>query len=447
MELNKYIPSWLAFVAHRFSRVDRKGRSSLTGTLATLGIAFGVMTLIVVMAVMNGFQAGSIQSILEISSYHVRASIPEDSKMKENLNYQYLSQKLANNPLVSSVSPFIEAQSLIVNTKTAQQGVALLRFVPHDILTIDESLADNIQLIAGNFLDSKGSIVLGYTLAQSLGVRVGDKINLMAMSGNSNVELFAQNRIVTVSGVFSCLFAEINSSFAFLRLDDSSDLLGDSIQPKYGIKLYDSNNAGRYVNEIKKKLQIEGVTNLNDDIDFETWEHYNRSFFGALRVEKNVLMLLVLLIFIVVAINIFNSMRRMIYERREEISILSAFGASKKNIQRIFLVQGFRIGFLGAFSGLLLGLLISVRMDAVFEFVAKISYGVQYFFVMLINPAYSSLLSENPMFSYYAQTPSQPRFEETAIIVLFGVISAVAASWFASRHILKLSVAEVLRDE
>lgn len=436
MGIKKIIPSWLFFVASRFSYVDRNGRSALTGLLATLGITFGVMTLIVVLAVMNGFQAGSIQSILEISSYHVRATV--NDSFVSNSNSTEIANTLKNNELVESVTPFIDAQSLIVGSQ-GRQGVALLRFVPHNILQIDTSLSNQLHLVSGNFLEQKESVVLGYALARTLGVEVGDTINLLAMSGGSDVDLFAQNRTLMVSGIFECSFSEINNSFAFIRLDDSSKLLGNTITPMYGIKLHNSENASRYISVMKNKL--------SSVMTFESWQYYNRSFFGALRVEKNILMMLVFLIFIVVGINIFNSMRRMIYERSEEISILSALGASKKKVQAIFLVQGVRIGLTGSLSGLLLGLLLSVRMDLVFKLVANITYYVQYFFIMLIQPSKSAWITENVMFQYYAQVPAQPRFAETALITLFGVFSAVAAAWFASRHILKLSVAEVLRNE
>jgi len=435
MGLKKIFPSWLLYVARRFSHVDRTGHSAVTGSLSSIGIAFGVMTLIVVMAVMNGFQAGSINSILEISSYHVRATLKDST----TLTPSEISAKLSDNSLVSSVTPFIEAQSLITGI-SGRESVGLLRFVPANILQTDDTLAQQLQIISGDFLNEPGTVVLGYLLARSLGVKTGDTINLVAMSGGSNVDLFAQNRIVKVSGIFSCNFDEINSTFAFLRLDDSAKLLGDSVQPLYGIKLNKPENTTRYIGELQKKL-------TDVSISFESWQFYNRSFFGALRVEKNILMLLVFLIFIVVAVNIFNSMRRMVYERREEISVLSALGSTKGNIQRIFLVQGLRIGLMGALPGFLLGLFLSVRMDSVFKLVASISYGVQYFFLMIINPSKAAWLFENPMFQYYAQVPAQPRFGETALITLFGIVSAVVASWFASRHILKLSVAEVLRDE
>jgi len=440
MGLKKVFPSWLLYVARRFSRVDRTGHSSVTGSLSSIGIAFGVMTLIVVMAVMNGFQSGSINSILEISSYHVRASIKDSSKFtNSNLDPAKISDKLSENSLVSSVTPFVEAQSLITGTG-GRESVGLLRFVPPNILKKDAMLSNQLQMISGNFLDNPGTVVLGYLLARSLGVKPGDTINMVAMSGDSTVDLFAQDRVVTVSGIFACNFDEINSSFAFLRLDDSSKFLGDSVQPLYGVKLYKPENASRYIAEMQKQMSDLSIT-------FESWENYNRSFIGALRIEKNILMLLVFLIFIVVAVNIFNSMRRMVYERREEISVLSALGSTKDTIQRIFLLQGFRIGLAGALPGFLLGLFLSVRMDTVFELVASISYGVQYFFLMIVSPSKAAWLYANPMFQYYAQVPAQPRFGETAFITLFGIFSAVVASWFASRHILKLSVAEVLSDE
>ena len=108
------------------------------------------------------------------------------------------------------------------------------------------------------------------------------------------------------------------------------------------------------------------IEKLFPSLKKESWKSYNRYFFGALQVEKNMLMILVFLIFVVVAINIFNGMRRMVYERREEISVLTAFGARPASIQSIFIMQGFLTGFFGSAIGTVLGLYLSVNMSTIF---------------------------------------------------------------------------------
>ena len=129
----------------------------------------------------------------------------------------------------------------------------------------------------------------------------------------------------------------------------------------YGIKLNKIAQDGKFIHALKQSVP---------NIRAESWRTYNKSFFGALKTEKNILMMLVFIIFVVVAVNIFNAMRRMIFERREEISVLSALGARPFYIQAVFLMQGLLIGLGGAVPGLLLGMLISVRMVCVFFIVS-----------------------------------------------------------------------------
>ena len=153
------------------------------------------------------------------------------------------------------------------------------------------------------------------------------------------------------------------------------------------------------------------------------------------------------LILIVVGVNIFNVMRRMVFERREEICVLRALGADAKSIKYVFVLQGLSVGLLGSIPGLVLGLLLCVKMDVVFSLIANISYGMQYFFTMLINPSYVSYLSQNLIYLQYASIPAKVNFWEVFYISMFGIISSVISAWLASRKIMKFQVSEVLRDE
>ncbi len=436
MNISKKI-AWMLFVSKRFSHVDSKGRSALTSYLSSLGIAFGVMTLIVVMAVMNGFQLGYIESILEISSYHTRASTEtrELGTIFENLARE--------SSLVRSVTPFYEAQALVVGSASRQQA-AMLRFVPKTILSDDEGFSSQVRIISGSFDLQPNTTVIGSSLARSLGVHVGDSINILAMSGSSDTDLFSDSRLFRVSGIFSSDYTEINSSFMFFSFDTGTNVLGENAVPNYGIKLHNSESDYLFLGEIEDMLLQNGIIS---GVTIETWRSYNRAFFGALRVEKILLLLLVFMIFIIVGVNIFNSMRRMVFERREEIAVLSALGSTSTNIQAIFIVRGLIIGLAGALVGLLLGVLISLNMGTVFLLISKTIYYVQYFFVMIFNSSNLYLVTENPMFSFYAQIPTRMDSGETILITLFGLLSALCSSWIASRKILKLYAAEVLRYE
>lgn len=422
--------NWVLFISRRFSLVDRKGSGSVTTRISILGICFGVMTLIAVMSVMNGFQAGFINSIMEISSYHVRVSeIPQD-KLYEVNNY------LQTNEYVNIISPMIEAQCLMDNDG---QAAAFIRAVDKSIYKTDEGFAKEMKIISGSFdLSEPQSIVLGSRLANSIQARVGEYVNLLALSGSSDTSLFSNTRLFKVTGIFHCGYADINSSYSFISLEDGRIAMGDSAPLIFSIKLKNQNLDSKFISQISQQFP---------SIKTESWRDYNRSFFGALRVEKNMLLFLVVLIFVVVGINIFNSMHRLVYERRPEISTLSALGGSTKMIQGVFVLRGFLTGLEGGIPGLALGLLISVQIKKIFSFLSLALYYAQLFISMIFNPEAVSYISENPMYRVYASIPAKINFSEVALITLFGIFSSTVASYIASRNVLKMNISEVLHEE
>ena len=430
MKNNPLLSSWwVLFVSRRFSRVDRKGRSAVTSFLASLGICFGVMTLITVISVMNGFQLSFIDAIMEISSYHVRV---------EQVEPEPFEAFCREDAAITAATTFYEAQSLLVG-ENERQSAALIRGVSENQLAMDEGFRKQLHMVRGRFdLTDEHNIVIGSGLASQLGIFVGTKVNLFALSGGNDVDLISSDRIFTVTGVFHTGYADLNAAYAFISLDAAKKYFGESAVLHYGLKLQNTADDAPVIARIQEKFPQARI---------ESWKDYNRSFFGALRVEKNMLMLLVFLIFIVVGINIFNGMRRMVYERREEISVLSAFGGKSSLIQSIFVVQGFLVGVIGAIPGLAIGLLLSVRMAELFSIMSKLVYYVQYFGYMVFSPESALYLRENPMYMIYAHIPPRIIPGEVLVITIFGIFSSLLASWVASRGVLKMTVAEVLRDE
>ena len=423
---------WISFVSSRFARVDRTSRSHAASSLSALGIALGVMTLIVSLSVMNGFQIGFIDAIMEISSYHIRVENVQDSVA---LTFEKFCEENAS---IKSATPFLEAQSLMVGKRGAQ-AAALVRAVPFDICIKDDGFAKETAIYAGSFdLTESGSIVLGSELARSLNASVGSKVTLLALSGGSDVNLFSDERVFTVKGLFFSGYSDINASFSFISLEDGKKYFGQDAKKIYGLKLKKSN---------EDAFVSRALTEAFPECRAESWRSYNRTFFGALRIEKNMLMLLVILIFVVVAVNIYNAMRRMVFERREEIAVLTALGGKKKAVRSVFIAQGFSIGLKGAISGLLLGLFLSVNMESVFTFIASAQYWCTYFFAMLFSPEIADGVRENPMFLLYARIPTRIIFSETLFVVLFGIFSAVFAAASASRGMTRLTISEVLRND
>ena len=423
---------WISAVSRRFARVDRKGRSAVTSALATLGICFGVMTLTVVMSVMNGFQMSFIDAILEVSSYHLRAvDVPVEEEPA-------LIAACEADKHVRSCVPFYEAQALMTGLKGGALAVNV-RAADEAIYYEDQGFNQELRMISGSFdFSDADSIVLGSTLARNLGVRVGSQVNLLVMSGGSDVELFSSDRIFTVRGIFTTGYSEINSSYAFTGIQAAEKYFGSSAKKIWGIKLKKYDDDIKTVSLLKKKIP---------ELNIVSWRSFNRTFFGALRIEKNMLLLLVALIFVVVAINIYNGMRRLVYERRTEIAILSALGARRVGIKSIFIMRGFITGTVGALTGVLLGIIISLNTDIVFTAAAKIMYAISYLVTAITDHANLQYVQENSSYNLYASIPARIFPGEVIAITLFGIFSPLIASWAASRNVLKMQVSEVLHNE
>lgn len=425
---------WILWVSRRFNRVDFRGRTAVTSRLASLGIAFGVMALIAVVSVMNGFQMEYIDAILEVSSYHIQVSGLEGEDESRFL------ASCGENPLIKCALPFYETRGLLVESDWGGEAAAVIRALPQDVLDRDGGFRKQMEIISGDFdIESGNTIVLGSSLARKLGARVGSVVNLMASGGSSDTPLFSNDRMFIVTGIFRTNYSDINGAYCFVSVDAAESLLGMKKDSRiYAVKLYDSEKDERVTAWIQAAFP---------ECRTEGWRDYNRTFFGALKMEKNVLMLMVILIFIVVAVNIYNSMCRMIYERRQDIAVLSALGGRRSRVQAVFSAKGLVTGLMGAVPGLILGILLSKNMDKVFLALAKIQYAAQYAFSFLFRPDDLAYLQENTMFSVFASVPARMKAGEICSIFLFGVMSSFVSSLLAGRKTTSFNVSELLRDE
>lgn len=423
---------WIFDVSRRFASVDRKSRSSATSFLAVLVICFGVMSLVTVVSVMNGFQMSFVNAIMELSSFHIRVSNLESQAEADFLD------SCADSKEIRCVSPFYESQALLVGNKS-KESAGIIRGVDACTCEFDEGFAREIKIVSGSFdLSSADSIVLGSYLAQSLGVTTGNTVNLLALSGGKDVELLSQNRQFKVTGIFECGYYDINQGYAFVSLEAARMYFGEDAPVFYGIKIRRPQNDGFVSAAIKNRFP---------DAAVQSWREYNRTFFGALRVEKNILMLLVFLIFVVVAVNIYNGMRRLVFERSQEIAALSALGGTSFQIKAIFVVRGFLTGAAGTVIGIVLGIFISLNIRSVFLGVSHCLYWLELFFTSVFSPENAAFVTENQMYAIYASIPARIIPSEVLLISLFGVLSPLLASALASRSVLKLKIAEVLHNE
>ena len=427
--------SWVLFVA---SRYIFKGRGQ-SPVLSVLGIAFGVLALIVIIAVMNGFQLGFIESILEISSYHLRMENIPDDKVSE------LQRLALTIPGVRAAVPFKEFQALARGRRTSQQAI-LVRGLNENALEIDTSMKNKLKFESGNFdISERGKVLLGSELARRLGAGWGDEVTLFSITGILSSEDEGGVETFIVSGIFRTGYYEYDSSWAFINMENVSFLDNES-GLKLGIKLLNRFQDKSVLDQAGKKL----AENF-PDVKLSSWRDYNRSFFGALRTEKLFMFILVGLIFIVVGLNIFQSQRRAVLQRREEIGLLRAVGGMETDVRFVFVFDGAITGFTGAALGLILGLAIASNIPQVFSFVELVVNNI----IGLINELAAHLglgwvdnfAVFSPTIFYIKEIPSRILPHEVIIIFMFGFLSALAAAFFASRRISKIQPAEVLRYE
>jgi len=404
--------------------------------LSVAGIAVGVMTLIVVLGVMNGFQLGFIEDILSISSYHLRITLPNSELTAEEL------ARMRSIPGVKAVLPFIDVQTLITG-RLSEFHAAVVRGVPVNAARLDPGLASHLNPIEGSlYLDGDHSIVLGYELAQSLGVKVGDSVAIVSLSGNSFGGLSPENVPFEVTGIFKSGYYQFDETLSFVNLK-AARLLGSSTEDLvYGVKL-----DNRFQDRLMASRIEQAFPSL--DLHIESWRTFNSAFFGALRMEKLVMSILLALIFLVVGVNIYHFLQRAVYERREEIGILRSLGASPPSMQAVFVFDGLYIGVLGATIGLLFGLLVADNVNAIFSVVELIVNWILAFVSALAMPfaGTSGFSVFSPAYFYLDQVPSRVLFHEVLVIYLFGIVTSAAAAFFASRRAAEIKPQEVLRYE
>ncbi|GMO47452.1 MAG: ABC transporter permease [Termitinemataceae bacterium] len=447
---------WIVFVASRFVRHGEK--SSTANVFSVLGIAVGVLALTVIIAVMNGFQLGFIESILEISSYHVRInSFPIEKT--EVIN------DISKLPYITSIDPFKELKGIMRTKEPArlsEQTAAVLRAVPPDTYLYDVGMANHLEIIDGSFDLSKSySIVLGSEVADALEVSVGDEIDFWTIASNVSLgDMMAavngesgENPHFTISGIFRSGYYEYDLSWGFINIDDAflfdAAEDGTARECTLGIKLKNRWKVDRAAAEIQTILEkVLGSDFINENnITVTTWRDYNKTFFGALRTEKLLMFILVGLIFIVVALNIYQAQRRSVFERMEEIGLLRSVGATSLSVRLIFMFDGVIIGAAGSLCGMIPALLIATHIKEFFTFIESSVNYISYHIAEITGSSQNAYSIFSPKIFYIKEIPSRIIPHEVVLIFLFGFLSAVLASWAASKKVTGIKPAQILRYE
>ena len=325
------------FISLRYLATKRKEKFiSLISVISVLGVAIGVMALIIVIAVMAGFDRDLRDKIVGNYSHITIASYSGIDAVK----YKAISEKLKTNRHVQGISPFVQGQILVKSGD---------RFVAVGIKGIDpgieaETTKLNQYLIRGSLDDlADGSLFIGRELAFVLGVREGSVVTTFSPLG--------KQYSLKVAGIFYSGMYDYDMNLVFTNLKTSQELLGLGNQiSAVAVKLDDL--------YLADKLKSELSAGLGMDYNLRTWTEANQNFFAALKLEKLTMFIILTLIILVASFNIISTLIVMVVEKTKDIGILKAIGMTSAQIRRIFTFQGILIGAMGTGLGACAGLLL-----------------------------------------------------------------------------------------
>ncbi len=355
------------FVGLRYFRAKRRNQFiSFISSMSMIAIAIGVMALITVLSVMNGFQNELRTRILGMVS-----DVTISSFAGKLTDWQSVMQKVQGMPHVTGAAPYIEDQAMLAN------GANMSGTVVRGILPGDDTRVSDVgkKLISGSLNDLKpGSynIILGKDLAYSLGVGPGDKVIMLISQGNvTPAGIIPRLRRFTVTGIFYAGVYHYDSALALISLKDAQTLyaMGSAVT---GVRLKLDDNL--LAPEIARRL----VTMFNVNYYISDWTQQNANLWTAIAIEKTVMFVILSLIDLVAAISIIIVLVMAVTDKQSDIAILRTLGMTPKGIMGVFIVQGTLIGFLGTLLGLILGILLAHNVNNLLEF-ARHAFHVQIF--------------------------------------------------------------------
>ena len=392
----------------------KEGFLKIISAFSFIGIMLGVAVLIIVMSVMNGFRTELTNKILGFNSH---ITIKPYSK---NITDDYLN-KIKNKYTNFNIVKTFNGEAVVLNKNNAK-GIL--------VRGIDTKDIDSIDFFKKNLIDGKigdfetGSIIIGKYLAIELGVVVGDKINIMSSNSMSTpLGNIPKQLSFEIAAVFSSGLYEFDRNVSFFNLTDSLSFFGmDTDDINLEIFLNDPLNANNYKDEIQ---------NINPDFYVSSWADQNKSFFSALKVERNVMFLILTLIIIVAAFNIISGLTILIKNKTKEIAILRSLGLPKKSIIKSFFLTGFLIGFTATIAGLIFGILFSLNIESIRLFLSN-TFNLQIF----------------PEDVYFlTEMPSEISLFSIVVISGFSILTSIFASLFPSLAVIKIEPIKALKYE
>ncbi len=390
----------------------KEGFLKVISIFSFLGIMLGVAILIIVMSVMNGFKTDLTKKILGLNPHIVVQS--NGYKIQDGF-----IEDLKNNNRNISISKTYSGEGVVLSNDNAK-GII--------IKGVDANNKKSISFLEQNISNGnlnnfkKNTAFIGAELAYNLNLEVGDKINLMSSTFIATpFGGMPKQEALTVVGIFNTGFFEFDQNFVFLNLFDALSIFyKEKNDQNLEIYLLDPMKADKIKDQIQK---------INQNYFVYSWTDLNKSFFSALKVERNVMFVILTLILIVAAFNIISGLTILIKNKTKEIAILKTLGLSNNSIKKSFFLTGFTIGFLATIAGIFVGVIFSINIE-------KIRLTLSNFFNLEIFPSDVYFLE---------QLPSEININSIIIIFIFSLIISALASYLPAMRISKMKTFRALK--